>query len=80
MPTKISLFVFAVILFDCDVAFAYVDPGVGSIIYQILFLIFSSLIVALGIFSKQFKRLFGFIARGIKRIFVKDKSTKPDKE
>lgn len=58
----VSLTVFLILIFFADSAFAYLDPGTGSMMVQALIAIFAAVSVTIGIFWNRLRSFFGRIS------------------
>lgn len=50
-------------------ASAYVDPGTGGYIFQVLFIAFSAILAALALFRSKIESVLGTISNFIKSLF-----------
>ncbi len=71
--SKYIVILFAFLILSVSIlptrAFAYVDPGLGGLLFQIGYIVFTSLMVAITFWLKP-----------IKRFFQRKKNTDPQKE
>lgn len=65
----VLLLLFFTTLLYPQIAHAYIDPGTGGLIFQLLFAIFAAIMAGLVFFKHQVKRFFNTI----KGVFVKAK-------
>ena len=66
LPSKTAIFLVIIVagLAGPPVAHAYVDPGTGGMVYQILVLVGAAATGALAVFRNKIKAMFGSKAKG----------------
>jgi len=58
----VGLALLFILIFFMDSAFAYLDPGTGSMMIQALLAIFAAVSVSIGIFWRRLRSFFGRIS------------------
>ena len=77
MKTRIILMIMVINLFySFREVFAYVDPGSGGYLFQILFMAFSAMIGFLAIGKEKAKQIILFPWRLLKKLFSSSKNNK----
>ena len=59
----IYIFIFSLMILFSKSAFAYIDPGIMTIVWQSVLLIFASIGAGIGIFYNKIKNFFSFFKR-----------------
>ena len=63
LSTRIAIFFLGYIFYSERAAYAYLDPGSGSILLQILLGGFAGIVILLKLFWQRFLSLFGIIKK-----------------
>ena len=73
MPKKMFINILLLVLFILypKEAYAYVDPGTGGYIFQVLFLFFSAIIGFLAFFRNKVAAVISSVLRPIKNLLIK---------